>query len=180
MSQALYCLAAVLVFALFGLSRQTSEAHERRALDVLEVETAAHDVAQQWAARVRSQPFDEADRLLVEIRRDETGLTPVGDLGLEAGETVPDDMDDFNEVAVRDTAWVGPLRDRPLLFDVAIEVRYVALDGAGEMIISGTPTLAKEAVVTVLEAETAALPVRIEVPVQTTAARQFLHAAPRP
>ncbi|MGB3541464.1 hypothetical protein [Rubrivirga sp.] len=182
MSQVLYCIAAVIVFALFGLSRHTTEAHDRRTFDTLEVETAAHDVAQRWAARVRSHSFDEADRLRVEIRRDLGGLTPSADFGLEGGEISFDDVDDFDDVtARRDTAWVGPNRDRALLFDVDIDVRYVALDGAGDVVPSGTPTLAKEARIVVLEADaSSALPVRIEVPIQVTAAGQFLHAAPRP
>lgn len=183
MSQVLYCLAAVLVFALFGLSRQTSEADDRRALDVLEVETAAHDVAQRWAARIRSLPFDEADRLRAAIRRDPVrdvaDLTPESGFGpgLEGGETAPDDVDDLHGVSVRDTAWVGPARDRPLLFDVFVEVRYAATTASGTA-YPGTPTLAKEARVIVLETQTAReAPVRVEVPVHTTAARQFLHAA---
>ncbi|MEM1115540.1 MAG: hypothetical protein AAF845_14170 [Bacteroidota bacterium] len=187
MSQLIYCLAAIVILALYGLNRHQTQAAGERTLISREVESGALQVAERWAARIKDRAFDEADVAAAEPRIDDlTGLTDPAFLGVSTADEVLseapahgtdfarfDDVDDFAEVSGIDTLWVGAERATPLLFQVDIDVRYV---NAATLAPSAGTTLAKEAVVQVVGPLIDGRPAaRVRVPVHTTAARQFLH-----
>ena len=186
MAQVVYCLVAIVVLALFSLSRHETQAADERVLLGREVESAALEVAERWAARVKDRAFDEADVGSSEIRLDRTDdLTPPSLFGAAlAAEVLEapahgldadrfDDVDDFDGVSGVDTLWVGPDRADPLLFQVDLAVGYVdPASGAP----SAAPTLAKEVTVDVLGPIVRGRPMgEAHLVVHTTAARQFLH-----
>lgn len=171
----LYCLAAVIVFAFFALTTQSSESEAASTLVEREIETAAHGVAQRWSAQVKARAFDEADTAGgLGLRTTTAGLTASPAFGpddTEAGLDQFDDVDDFDGLAIQDTALVGAARDRPVAFDVTAAVTY-RTDALG---VSTSATLTKEVALTVTEVGAVDRPpVRIEVPVHVTAASQHL------
>jgi hypothetical protein len=177
MQQVLLSLAAVLVFAVFGLTRHQALAAGERAERTREIETAALQVAERWGARIRDTAFDEADltrpsmRLLGEI----DGLTPPSAFGPteEALLADFDDVDDFHGLDAPDSERAG-LGLTP--FRVQVSVRYA--DPATFGAAAGATT-AKEALLVVTEVLPAGAdrpPVRVQLPVRVTPARQFLHS----
>jgi hypothetical protein len=177
MQQVLFCLAAILVFAVFSLTRHEALASGERAEMKREVETAALEVAERWTARVRDTAFDEADlaRAQMRLQGELDGLTPLASFG-PTEEAFPgdfDDVDDFDRLDVPDSEQVG-LGVSP--FRVQISVRYADPATFGP---AAGPTTAKEALVTVTEVLPPGAtrpPVRVQMPVRVTPARQFLHS----
>ena len=158
MPQTLFALAALLVLSTYSLGQHRHAAALDRGAEAREVELAATDLARSWLAAVTERAFDEADVGRSSIRFSTDGLTDLADLGPDPGETTPalyDDVDDFHRpagVTVPDSvAWDGGF----LPFDVAVTVRYVAPDDPDAP--AGSPTLAKEIVVSVRERSTAQL-----------------------
>jgi len=152
MSQTLFALIALFVLSTYALGQLHSSASVARNSVQREAELAAADLARARLAVVTERLFDEADAGSTSIRFSAAGLTPIADLGPDAGETSPvhyDDVDDFHRpdgsAEVDSVAW-----DRGILyFDVSTRVRYVETSDPDAS--AASPTLAKEVMVTVTE-----------------------------
>jgi hypothetical protein len=158
MAQTLLALAALLALSTYSLGQHRHAVALDRGTEHLEVELAATDLARSWLAAATDLAFDEADVGRPALRFTPHGLTPHDSLGPEAGELGPilyDDVDDYHHpegvVTPDSVAWDGGF----LPFDVAVAVRYVALTDPDAP--AGSPTLAKEIVVSVRERPAAQL-----------------------
>lgn len=178
MQQTLLCLAAVLVFSLFGLGRHRAIAADERAEARRETEAAALATAERWAAALADAAFDEADldrTRPMRLAGQTAGLTPRAHFGTyeEAAATDFDDVDDYDRFDGTETA-------RAALGVVAFRVR-IAVSYADPVTfapVAGSQiTTAKTAVVTVTEVRTdGQLAATATLPVRVTPASQFLHA----
>ncbi len=151
MQQTLLALCALLVFSLYALNQHRSETGQELQAVGGEVELMAAERARSLLARITALPYDEADVALASgaqaerVRTDTDGLSTT--LGPEAGETVFDDLDDWNGFAGTErVAWNGT----DVAFEVRTRVRYV--DPLTPADTSAAPTLAKEVVVDLREA----------------------------
>ncbi len=178
MQQTLLCLAAVLVFSLFGLSRHRALAADERAEVRRETEAAALATAERWAATLTDAAFDEADLDRTQPMRlagQTTGLTPKARFGAREEATVAafDDIDDYAGYDRTETARAAL---GLVLLRVHIDVAYA--DPATFAPVSGSlVTTAKVAVVTVTEVRTdGQTRVTATLPVRVTPASQFLHS----
>ena len=178
MQQTLLCLAAVLVFSLFGLGRHRAIASDERAEARRETEAAALATAERWAATLTDAAFDEADldrTRPMRLAGQTAGLTPRDHFGAteEATPTDFDDVDDYDGFDHTETtrAALGVVA-----FRVRIAVAYA--DPATFAPVSGSGlTTAKTAVVTVTEVRTDGQPpATATLPVRVTPASQFLHS----
>ncbi len=175
MQQTLFCLAAVLVFSVFGLSRHRAIAADAHAETRRATEAAALATAERWAATLQDAAFDEADvpRTAMRLAGETAGLTPAARFGPteEATPAAFDDVDDYDGLDRSETARaaLGLVSVR-----VRIAVRYA--DPATFAPAAGRTT-AKVAVVTVTEVRTdGRTPATASLPVRVTPAGQFLHA----
>ena len=175
MQQTLFCLAAVLVFALFGLSRQRALAADEQAEVRRETEAAALATAERWAATLKDAAFDEADvpRTAMRLSGETAGLASPAAFR-DAGEATPaayDDVDDYDGLDRTETS-------RAALGLVSVRVRIaVAYADPATFASAAGPTTAKVAVVTVTEVRAdGRAPVTATLPVRVTPAGQFLHS----
>ncbi len=178
MQQTLLCLAAVLVFSLFGLGRHRALAAAERSEARRETEAAALATTERWAATLVDAAFDEADLDRTQPMRlagQTAGLTPRARFGPaeEPAVVAFDDVDDYDGLDLVETqrAALGVVA-----FRVRIAVAYA--DPATFAPVSGSAiTTAKVAVVTVTEVRTdGERPATATLPVRVTPAGQFLHA----
>ncbi len=178
MQQTLLCLAAVLVFSLFGLGRHRALAADERAEARRETEAAALAAAQRWAAALTDAAFDEADLDRTQPMRlagQTLGLTARARFG-PAEEATPADFDDVDDYDGLDAVETQRAALGVVAFRVRIAVAYA--DPATFAPVSGSPvTTAKVAIVTVTEVRgDGELPVTATLPVRVTPASQFLHS----
>lgn len=181
MNQTLLCLAAVVVFALFGVTRHRTLAADEQAEARREAEAATLATAERWAATIADASFDQADvtRTTLRLSNDTADLAAAAtEFGVhDPGETTAadfDDVDDYDDLDVSETAraamGVLPVR-------VRVEVAYVALQADGTFAESPTPTTTKAATITVTEASaTGRTPAHATLTVRVTPAGQFLHS----
>ncbi len=159
MQQTLLTICALLCFGLFALGRHRANAQNERDAIGGEVELMVTEQARALLTRVTALTYDEADVGATRPRTDATGLSTT--LGPEAGETNVDnynDADDWNGYSAPltatwdagDTAASAPAAAQA--FTAAVVVRYVSPTNPSAT--SGSPTMAKEVVVTITEAVT--------------------------
>ena len=158
MPQTFLALVAVFILSTYSLGQVRNSAAVARNAVQREVELAAADVARTHLANITERVYDEADAGLVSLRFSTAGLTGLSELGPDADETTVatfDDVDDFHLPAGSSVAdsveWDGGI----LRFDVTTSVRYV--EPSSPEVAAGSPTLAKEIVVTVSESFSGAL-----------------------
>jgi hypothetical protein len=177
MQQVLYAVAALLVFAVFGMTRHEAIARGERAEVTREVETAALEVADRWNSRLRDTAFDESDlsRPQMRLEGELDGLTPVANFGVHEEALVAefDDIDDFDLLDVTESEAVSLGRTT---FRIQISVRYADTATFGAVAGLSTAKVATVTVTEVLPSSTTRPPVRVEMPVRVTPARQFLHS----
>lgn len=180
MPQTLFCLAALLVFAGYGLTRHRTAAADEAVTVVSELEAAALRVAQEASVQAKNVAFDEADigRDALRLAGDTDGLTEPAQFGrglpAEADERASgrlDDVDDFHMRVVRTRAEVA---GADVAFDVAFFVRY--LDPATLQPV-GRPTTLKEVVTLVSEVapDGARPPARVTLRTQVNSIKLALH-----
>lgn len=156
MHQTLFALAALLAFAIYGLSRHQNIASDESMAIVVELERAALRVAQEQSARVKNSAFDEADigRADLRLPGDFAGLTLPSQFGRtlateldEIDADAFDDIDDYDGLRLRVNAPVG---DGTVPFIVTFDVDYVdALSGD----VLATPRSTTKRVVVVVAEE---------------------------
>lgn len=175
MQQTLFCLAALLVFSVFGLSRHRAIAADAHTEARRATEAAALATAERWAATLRDAAFDESDvpRTAMRLAGETAGLTPAARFGPteEATAAAFDDVDDYHGFDRVETARAG-------LGLVSVRVR-IAVRYADPATFAPTagPTTAKSAVVTVTEVRSdGQTPASAALPVRMTPAGQFLHS----
>jgi hypothetical protein len=151
-------LIALFVLSTYSLGQLHSSASVARNSVQRETELAAADLARARLADITERGFDEADAGRTSLRFTTAGLTGPADLGPDADEAVAalfDDVDDFHR-ADGSTEIDSVARDGGMMyFDVTTSVRYV--DPSDPATAAGSPTRAKEIVVTVAERFSGAL-----------------------
>ncbi len=158
MPQTFLALVAVFILSSYSLGQARNSAAVAQNAVQREVELAAADVARTHLANITDRLFDEADAGRTSLRFSTAGLTRLIELGPDGDETAAstfDDVDDFHlpdGTSVADSIeWDG----RVLRFSVTTHVRYV--EPSNPEVAAGSPTLAKEIVVTVTESNSGAL-----------------------
>ena len=174
MHQTLLCLAAVLVFATFGVTRHRALAADERAEIRRATEATALATAERWAATLRDAAFDEADAAHATMRLSgETAGLHAPAAFHDAGETAAtfDDVDDYDGLDTVETARAG-------MGFVSVRVRVaVAYADPGTFAPAAGLTTAKVATVTVTEVRAdGQTPVAATLAVRVTPAGQFLHS----
>lgn len=176
MPQSLFLLASISILAIFGLNRQRALAADERAAINRSIEVAALDVNERWGDQVRDRAFDEADvgSEIARVQGEVGGLSR--QLGREAGEAAADpatfdDVDDYHGLVIRDSSVV---LGEPVLFDVSFTATYADTQAFG---VVTSPTTAKVVTVVVeevLSGPSERRPVRVEIPIRMTSAKQTL------
>ena len=153
MQQTLLALCGLLIFSIYALGRHQADARVERDAVAGEVELMVTEQARALLTRIVALPYDEADVGATVPRVNTTGLSVrLGRDSLESTPAAYDDVDDWNgftNPALLAT-WDGGTGATHTL-TASVVVRYV--NPTNPTATAASPTLAKEVVVTVREAQ---------------------------
>lgn len=124
MQQTILALGALMIIMITALNHQKSVIMIQEISYIREIETAALDVAKfRIESILNDTVFDETRLGETTLPTDATTLTSTASFGLEPGETVRNDLDDyhnFTETGVQHT-----IGDNTYRFDISYSVAYV-------------------------------------------------------
>lgn len=149
MQQTILALGALMIIMITALNHQRSVLMIQEASYVRELESAALDLAKQRIERrlIETQ-FDEQWLNLAYMPASPNVLTPSANFGIDAGDTLRDDIDDFHNVTESVNHVVGADTFR---FNVSYAISYIDT-ATGDT--TSAQTFAKQITANVVSADT--------------------------